>query len=244
MKKILLLIITVVVLVVSVMSFLYFMKPKYKVDYNGEKEHYSGAKDYYRAGQKVTVYFNFVGTDTDYTFYLNGEEINANYDYKKGFKISFIMPNEDVTLSYDEVRSMIRGAPQMLVNYYTKTTGTSDESGYYEMVLETYYTDAFVRLKVYNKSEDSNETCVSYIVPSKVADECYDIIKSNELYKWDSIENSVSIDGRIVVCKFLYNSNYYRVSTDKMPDENGVEILDSGGDVMSKYIKDEYLESK
>ena len=139
---------------------------------------------------------------------------------------------------------MIRGEPQMLVNYYTKTTGASDESEYYETVLETYYTDAFVRLKVYNKSEDSNETCVSYIVPSKVADECYDIIKSNELYKWDSIENSVSIDGRIVVCKFLYNSNYYRVSTDKMPDENGVEILDSVGDVMSKYIKDEYLESK
>ena len=244
MKKILLLIITVLVLVVSVMSFLYFMKPKYRVDYNGEKEHYSGAKDYYRAGQKVTVYFNFVGTDTDYTFYLNGEEINANYDYIKGFKISFIMPNEDVTLSYDEVRSMIRGEPQMLVNYYTKTTGASDEIGYYEMVLETYYTDAFVRLKVYNKSEDSNETCVSYIVPRKAVDECLEVIKINELYKCNEIENPVSIDGRTVVCKFLYEGEYYRVSTDKMPDENGVEILDLIGNTISKYIKDEYLERK
>ena len=112
------------------------------------------------------------------------------------------------------------------------------------MVLETYYTDAFVRLKGYNKSEDNNETCVSYIVPRKAVDECLEVIKINKLYKWNETKNPVSIDGRIVVCRFLYEGEYYRVSTDKMPDENGLEILDSIGNTISKYIKDEYLERK
>ena len=41
---------------------------KYKVDYCGEKFAYKNAKDEYRAGEKVTVYYWMIATDTDYSF--------------------------------------------------------------------------------------------------------------------------------------------------------------------------------
>ena len=81
---------------------------KYRIDYCGQKNCYTGAKDYYRAGQQVTVYFDyrFIGTDTDYSFYLDGERINFTYEDRKGFAIKFTMPDHDVTLEMVSVNSM------------------------------------------------------------------------------------------------------------------------------------------
>ena len=45
---------------------------KFKVDYCGEKFAYKNAKDEYRAGEKVTVYYWMIATDTDYSFWLEG----------------------------------------------------------------------------------------------------------------------------------------------------------------------------
>ncbi len=70
----------------------------YSVDYCGEMELYEGAKDSYRAGAQVTLYYGLIATDTDYTFYLDGEPIEHSYDNKKGFVISFVMPEHDVKL--------------------------------------------------------------------------------------------------------------------------------------------------
>ena len=81
---------------------------KYHVDYCGQKDLYTGAKDYYKAGQQVTVYYDYraIGTDTDYYFYLDGERINYTYEDRKGFEITFTMPDHDVTLKKDSVNSM------------------------------------------------------------------------------------------------------------------------------------------
>ena len=80
---------------------------KYQVDYCGAKASYSNAKDSYRAGASVTVYFEMIATDTDYSFLLDGESVPYTYDAKKGFVIRFTMPDHDVTLECRSVNSML-----------------------------------------------------------------------------------------------------------------------------------------
>lgn len=85
---------------------------KYKVDYCGEKYAYKNAKDEYRAGEKVTLYFWMIATDTDYSFWLEGAELERDYDTKKGFILRFIMPDHDVVLHCSERNSMLRELPR------------------------------------------------------------------------------------------------------------------------------------
>lgn len=79
---------------------------KYNVEYDN-KDFYLFARNSYRPGKKVTVYYKkeLIGTDTDYYFYLDGERIEAVYE-EKGFRIEFVMPEHDVSLSRDSVNSM------------------------------------------------------------------------------------------------------------------------------------------
>ena len=83
-------------------------RAKYTVDYCGQKSGYRGAKDTYRAGQTVRLYYDEVGTDTDYTFLLDGENLNCTYRPSRGFLIRFVMPAHDVTLQCDAQCSMVR----------------------------------------------------------------------------------------------------------------------------------------
>ncbi len=80
---------------------------KYKVDYNGDKQWFIGAKEAYKAGEKVTLYFDMIATDTNYYFYIDGEEINPRYESGKGYKILFTMPEHDVSVRVEAVNSMI-----------------------------------------------------------------------------------------------------------------------------------------
>lgn len=82
-------------------------KAKYKIDYSGQKDFLNGAKDAYKAGEKVEFSFDFIATDTNYYFYLDGEPYNPTYDDKRGFVISFIMPEHDVKFEIDSKNTMI-----------------------------------------------------------------------------------------------------------------------------------------
>lgn len=109
LKENVLLIAAITVLVLGVAFYLTACAVKtYNVDYCGEKNLFIGAKDSYRAGAKVKLYYNLIATDTDYSFYLDGESINADYDDKKGFVICFTMPEHDVKLECKAVNSMVR----------------------------------------------------------------------------------------------------------------------------------------
>ncbi len=80
---------------------------KYRVDYGGDKDFFKGAKDEYRAGEKVTVYYDLIATDTDYTFLLDGKQINPDYSENKGYIITFKMPDHDVKLKVNSRNSML-----------------------------------------------------------------------------------------------------------------------------------------
>jgi len=80
---------------------------RYTVDYCGQKDLYKRAKSSYRAGQKVTIYYSHIATDTDYCFYLDDERLNVSYEDKKGIVIRFTMPKHDVKLSMTSNNSMV-----------------------------------------------------------------------------------------------------------------------------------------
>ncbi len=84
---------------------------KYKVDYCGQKFVYKNAKDEYRAKEKVTLYYWMVATDTNYNFSLDGAELTVGYDTSKGYILSFIMPDHDVTLRCISRNTMLREVP-------------------------------------------------------------------------------------------------------------------------------------
>ncbi len=79
---------------------------RYHVDYDGRKSAYTGAKDSYPAGAKVTLYYENWATDTDYSFYLDDEPLDFGWDDRRGFVIEFMMPAHDVTLRCESYNSM------------------------------------------------------------------------------------------------------------------------------------------
>ena len=61
----------------------------FEVDYCGEKLMYDGAKDSYAPGKEVTLRYTLIASDTSYAFYLDGEELDVEYDSNKGYFIRF-----------------------------------------------------------------------------------------------------------------------------------------------------------
>lgn len=85
---------------------------KYKVDYCGQKSEYKNARDEYRAGEKVELYYPLIATDTDYSFSLDGAELTRDYDTQKGFILRFTMPEHDVKLHCFSRNTMLREIPE------------------------------------------------------------------------------------------------------------------------------------
>ena len=79
---------------------------EYRMDYGTGKNLYEGAEDTYRAGEKVELCYDLIATDTDYTFLLDGEPVRYDYDEKRGFVLTFIMPDHDAVLECRMKNSM------------------------------------------------------------------------------------------------------------------------------------------
>lgn len=240
-------IIAVICFTLNIMTMLFLtgcLGDKYNVDYCGQKFHYTGAKDSYRAGRKVTLYYSLIATDTDYAFYLDGEPVNPKFDDQKGFIICFIMPEHDVTLecisknSMPYVPKVKKGV--MLVDYYTAVKAAVGADGYYELVLTTTADISKVQIDEYKENAAGEKICTSYTVPYSAAEKCMAIIESYDLSDWNNIRNPASVDGAVTVCKFFDGDTYVRVSTDSMP-EDGIKVLDMIKEVLAGYLKDQYL---
>ena len=81
-------------------------KPKYKLHFDGYG--FQSSKTAYAAGEKVTVYFDLIATDTDYRFWLDDESVEMNRDYSErhGYVFTFLMPEHDLTLHVSSRNSM------------------------------------------------------------------------------------------------------------------------------------------
>ena len=202
---------------------------RYSVDYSGQKESYLHAKDSYRAGEKVEIFFDRIATDTDYSFYLDKERLSPLYDDKKGFVITFTMPAHDVVLEYRSRNSMIVEPEEtLLVEYRYGVVGTDGGDNSRALTL-TRLADGTLRLDVCGSDADGAETFASYSVPEEAAEKCYEIINEHDFRHWDELEDPECIDGVAVSCRFLdENGEYVRVSTDEMP---------GGGEAMLSEIE-------
>ncbi len=169
---------------------------KYRVDYCGSKDCYTGAKDSYRAGAEVVLYYEMIATDTDYSFFLDGERLQPLYEEGKGYKISFVMPEHDVTLKCESHNSMVYEPEEtMMVDYYTAVVATAGGDRHDEMVLSDIGRADRAKLDVYSADADSGETCVSYLVPYEAVDRCYEVINEGKFAEWNEKYSDTALDG-------------------------------------------------
>lgn len=215
---------------------------KYRVDYCGSKDCYTGAKDSYRAGAEVVLYYDMIATDTDYSFFLDGERLQPLYEEGKGYKISFVMPEHDVTLKCESHNSMAYEPEEtMMVDYYTAVVATAGGDSHEEMVLIDIGRTDRAKLDVYSAEADSGETCVSYLVPYEAVDRCYEVINEGKFAEWNKKFSDTALDGGVTAVKFRNDDgSYTRVSTDALPDD-GLRRMGEIAAVMRGYIRDENL---
>ena len=67
---------------------------------------FKSSRTEYAAGQHVTVYYDMIGTDTDYRFFFDGVDVKRDYDPKKGYIFKFVMPDHDVKIRCESYSSM------------------------------------------------------------------------------------------------------------------------------------------
>ena len=90
-----------------------FQPPMYTLDFGGANFMYldprtnEPPKSIYFVGEEVCFRLEIWATDTRYTFYLDGQEINASYDEKYGYCFHFPMPDHDVTFTYTTENTMV-----------------------------------------------------------------------------------------------------------------------------------------
>ncbi|MBR0303227.1 MAG: hypothetical protein IJQ80_05210 [Clostridia bacterium] len=220
---------------------------KYKVDYSGQKDYFTGAKDEYKVGETVTVYYGLIATDTDYWFTLDGEKLNCAWDDDNGYVIEFTMPSHDVVLECHSRNSMVYepySEGDILVDYYIGTVGTDGGDSYRELVLS--YIDFYqAKLEVITYSAASGvETVTEYTVPYDAINMCFEAIDEEDFRSWADLEDYECLDGAITSLGYLdRDGEYIKVSTDKMP-QDGESALDRVGAVLAEYIKNEYLTDK
>lgn len=78
----------------------------YKVDYRGQMDWFGGAKENYAEGTKVELSYSLIATDTDYTFYVDGQRVNAEWNANKGYIIRFTMPAHDIEVYCTAINTM------------------------------------------------------------------------------------------------------------------------------------------
>ena len=90
-----------------------FQPPMYTIDFGGANFMYldprtnEPPKSIYFVGEEVCFRLEIWATDTRYTFYLDGQEINATHDEKYGYCFRFPMPDHDVKFSYATENTMV-----------------------------------------------------------------------------------------------------------------------------------------
>ena len=256
MKKMMILIAILAVMAAALLLFAgkSLFAPRYKVICD---DWFEGAKRSYPEGATVRLWFSMIATDTDYTFYVDGQRVSASgYDDRKGYCIEFVMPAHDVTVTCDSWNSMVyvpeepdegpeeelderpEEEPVMLVDYYQATAAAAEGGGYYELVLYATEDPEMLQLTEYSKTdEEAAEQSRSCDVPAEVLAQCTEIIEKHELEQWAELPDGISEDGLRLVCRFRgSDGTYYRAASDCMP-ENGREVLESIGAVLCSCME-------
>lgn len=219
---------------------------KYKVDYCGQKDMYPGARDSYRAGAQVELKFPYIATDTDYSFYLDGERMQTDYRDGDGFILRFTMPDHDVTVECRSYNSMVAPEPvtepvradELLVDYYYAIVGTDGGDRHDELALYRAK-DGSLYINRYSGGGNGEEVCTGYRADENAVTQCYELIKKYKLSKWNDMEGDC-IDGAVTVVKFRNDDGTYtRTSTDNYPSSYGMKAYGEIQAALLAYVTEE-----
>lgn len=203
---------------------------------------FENVKKGYKAGEKVKIYFPYVATDTDYTFYLDGERISpSGYSDNKGYLIEFAMPECDVELSVESKNSMEYqpasiDIPEGTVLFsYSEKVFTPDAETTFSLTAETTDDPTLHRMTV------SDETGITvYVIPRFAYESIYNYDQVADLDDWNSLTEYESLDGTRIELSFYRDGEYVTISSDRMPeDSEGVlkYILSHFTDYMTEEYK-------
>lgn len=90
------------------MSLFDFEQKSYAVDYHGQENMFQGAEKSFKAGTEVELSYGLIATDTDYSFFVDGQKVNAKWDNKRGYVVAFTMPEHDIEVYCTKRNSMIK----------------------------------------------------------------------------------------------------------------------------------------
>ena len=220
---------------------------KYKVMHDGG---FSSKKTAYRAGEKVTLYYEFIATDTDYSFYSNDVELKQSYDNDHGYVFTFTMPEHDVLVQSYSKNSMVwdpnanreeteedwiaqikNGACEMVFDYYEATVGTVGGDGHDEFVLYRRPNGVMLMAK-FSQWGDAAESCRACIMTDSALYDCLELVDKNNMRKWNE-QDGLAITGAAYVVKFREADRTVRVSSENMP-EDGRKAFGEIEQVLSK----------
>ncbi|MBR0374154.1 MAG: hypothetical protein IJH91_06480 [Mogibacterium sp.] len=225
----------------------------YHVDYSGDKGGFSNAEDEYAAGTQVELYYDMIATDTDYTFFIDGEYAKMDYSEDKGYIMRFTMPEHDVVI-HVESRNSMEYVPQfkpdlMILKYEERSVAIDGPEDSLVITVRSYDQET-VRMTVRRTDEGVKSEQV-YIVPADVVQECYNYVYEYEFSNWEELEDCDSLEG--AYAGFTYAQNpymmydyddpsyipYTTVSTGHFPPDGQKQLNDVRKTLMG-YAKDEY----
>ncbi|MBR6801244.1 MAG: hypothetical protein IKM61_05805 [Eubacteriaceae bacterium] len=216
-------------------------KNRFTVDYCGQKELFKNAKDSYKAGTRVKLYFDMIATDTDYRFYVDGASPEkVYYDEQKGYVIEFTMPAKDITVDVETKNSMTY-VPEfneglLLVNYYTRTISADDNYSTYEIVLKEENNEYLID----EYSYDPENPIAVYSASNEVYERCMDVFDEYEMNKWQKREDLTSLEGKYIVVKIYDGKQHLRFTTDEIPSD-GEEVFEKIRSILSEYMTKDNL---
>ncbi len=193
-------------------------KQKYTLHFEGYG--FESKKPKYAAGEKVTVYYGMIATDTDYSFWLDDEnvELKQDYDDRHGYVFTFVMPDHDVTIYESSHNSMmvlpfvdvtfvnqvetadVWILPQTEENLKTSLWGTATigalAKGEQEAVrvIEGYDGEPFM-LRVIDEDH------ALYSANDLELQDGYTIVFKSEVSKFDAVVQVLDGDGQVVFTK-------------------------------------------
>ena len=222
---------------------------EYTVDYGGRKDAFLDAEDTYPSGQTVTVYYDFrrIGTDTDYSFYLDGERLNCIFETGKGYVIRFVMPEHDVKLECRSSNSMMAleipeepapefqapGEEALRVEYTHEEIRTDGMDGYALRVYEYDDSRACLELEIMNGRSSY------YLVPKELIADCRAVAEENGMGQWADLYEKVPYEtpGGYTYRRFYCGGDggeKILADVGRMP-RNGNQVLDQLRDLLWTY---------
>ena len=224
---------------------------KYNLNFVGSG--FESKKTSYAQGEKVTVYYNMIATDTDYSFSCDLDvDMKQTFDNNHGYVFEFTMPAHDVTLEVSSRNSMeydpdayLPETPENLeseinpdnmeFDFYEKTVATDGGDGHDEYVLYERDEGAGMILARYIKEGDEDEKMSCCLVPEQTWDSCMYITRSHGMAEW---KDGSGLEGAYFVLKFPDGKGgMVRITSDEMP-EDGMEAIGYIKDVLTEaYVQ-------